>query len=122
MAGVATQIGAAGERAAMQWLRRNGYMIRDLNWRTGRYEIDIVAEKFGVVHFVEVKSRKSDGWTTPESAMTRSKQSALIHAARSYIAQYRVDNEFQFDLIAVDINADLSFDIRLTERVVDIRW
>ncbi len=122
MAGLTTLIGAEGERAAMQWLRRNGYMIRDLNWRSGRYELDIVAERHGVVHFVEVKSRKADGWTTPEAAMTRHKQESLLKAARAYIAQYKIVDEIQFDLVSVDIHPDLSLSIRLTERVVEIRW
>ncbi|MFI3305371.1 MAG: YraN family protein [Rikenellaceae bacterium] len=122
MAGLATRIGAAGEHAAMQWLRQRGYMIRDLNWRAGSYELDIVAERYGVVHFVEVKSRKTGSWTTPEQAMTQSKQQSLIKAARSYIAQYHINSEFQFDLVAVEINPDLTFDIRLRERVIDIRW
>ncbi|MFI3304243.1 MAG: YraN family protein [Rikenellaceae bacterium] len=122
MSCVGADIGSAGEKIAMQWLRRNGYLIRDLNWRAGRYELDIVAEKWGVIHFVEVKTRRSDGLTTPEDAMTRNKKDSLIKAARSYLSQYKIENEFQFDLVAVETHPDLSVDIRLTERVVDIRW
>ena len=39
------ETGRAGERAAAEYLRRAGYEICALNWRSGRYELDIVARK-----------------------------------------------------------------------------
>ena len=45
------ETGQAGERAATEHLRREGYDIRALNWRQGRYELDIVALKEGEVQF-----------------------------------------------------------------------
>ncbi len=116
------EIGAEAERVAMGWLRKRGYMIRDLNWRAGRYELDIVAERFGVVHFVEVKCRKAGGFTTPEEAMTPTKRDSLVKAARAYVAQYRVQEEYQFDLIAVDRHPDSTFEVRLIERAIEFRW
>ena len=38
-------IGMEGEEAAAEWLRANGYEILFRNWRSGRYELDIVATK-----------------------------------------------------------------------------
>ncbi|MBQ4539816.1 MAG: YraN family protein, partial [Alistipes sp.] len=37
------QIGRRGEDVAVEYLRSRGYMICAQNWRSGRYEIDIVA-------------------------------------------------------------------------------
>ncbi len=38
-------LGKAGEDAAAAYLERNGYAIRDRNWRKNRLELDIVATK-----------------------------------------------------------------------------
>ena len=112
------ETGREGERLAVAWLRRHGYIIHDLNWRNGRYEIDIIASRSGVLHFVEVKTRSVFGWSSPEEAMTPDKCRALLRGAASYIALHRLPHEPQFDLIAVDILPDGNTDIRYTENVI----
>ena len=52
-----TLIGARGEEIATEWLRARGYMIVSRNWRDGRYEVDIIAQRGFSLHFVEVKTR-----------------------------------------------------------------
>ncbi len=116
------QIGARGEQAAVAWLRERGYMIVSLNWRSGRYEIDIVATRLGVLHFVEVKSRISSGYTTPEQSITSVKREAMIRAARIYCAQYNNCEEIQFDLIAVEEQCDGALTIRMVEDVIELSW
>ncbi len=108
-------IGESGEKAAVKWLRAEGYLMHALNWRSGRYEIDIVAEKWGVIHFIEVKTRKADGWTTPEQAMTHRKVASFRRAVHDYIKQYRVRQEVQMDFIAVDMYPDSSVEVRFFE-------
>ena len=67
----AAETGQAGERAATEYLRRAGYDICARNWRQGRDELDIVALKEGVLHFVEVKTRRAGSLTPPEAAATQ---------------------------------------------------
>ncbi len=120
--GTTLNIGSIGEKAAVKWLRQRGYMMRDLNWRDGRYELDIVAEKLYVTHFIEVKTRRKDGLTTPEDAITKEKFVALVKAARSYIAQNHIKTECQFDLVAVDIEQNGELNIRMIENAMEFRW
>ena len=47
--------GALGEELARQFLARKGFHIITMNYRKPYGEIDIIAEKSGVVRFVEVK-------------------------------------------------------------------
>ncbi|MFI3279570.1 MAG: YraN family protein [Rikenellaceae bacterium] len=120
--GLTLEIGAQGERIAVKYLREHGFLIHDLNWRAGRYEIDVIAERWGVLHFVEVKTRRSSGWSKPEDAITKEKFSALRHAASSYIAQKRFFGETQFDLIAVEMQGDVAVEIRYIEKAMQCSW
>lgn len=114
-------IGRRGERAAETHLRKQGFRILDRNWRSGRYEIDLVARKGDTLHFVEVKTRKSGSLTTPEQAVTREKFDALCMAARAYLAANPWEGEIQFDLAAVDALAD-RYEVRYIPNAMTPRW
>ena len=108
----AAETGRAGERAATEYLRRAGYEICALNWRQGRYELDIVACREGVLHFVEVKTRRSGSLTPPEAAATQRKFRALSRAAACYLRTVGWEGEVQFDLAAAEAAADGSVRLR----------
>ena len=57
------ETGAIGENVAVKYLENKGFFIIDRNYRKKWGELDIIAQKDGLVHFVEVKtvSRKSYG-------------------------------------------------------------
>ena len=116
------QTGQYGEEIAARFLLGEGFELLHRNWRSGRYELDIVARKEGVLHIVEVKSRKADGLTAPEEAMTRAKFNALLRAAQQYVALYRIDAETQFDLIAVDLLPDFTHRLRYIPNAMVPRW
>ena len=116
------RIGQRGEEIAARVLRSEGFDLLHRNWRSGRYELDIVARKEGVLHIVEVKSRKADGLTAPEEAMTRKKFNALFRAAQQYVALYRIDADTQFDLIAVDLLPDSTHRLRYIPNAMVPRW
>ena len=58
-------IGCAGEELAALLLLQRGYRILARNFACRWGEIDIIAEKEGVLHFVEVKTRLSDTYGKP---------------------------------------------------------
>ena len=62
--------GKMAEDIAAEYLLTNGYIIRERNWRIGnRIEIDIIAEKDGIIVFVEVKAREGDFQSPPLKVM-----------------------------------------------------
>lgn len=99
------ELGEKGEFLALQLLEKKGYQILEKNWRTGKLEIDIIAEKEGFVVFVEVKTRTSNYLGDPELAVTRKKQSQLVKAADFYFKQTDCQLESRFDIITVILNS-----------------
>ena len=95
------ETGRAGERAAAEYLRRAGYEICALNWRSGRYELDIVARKAGIVHFVEVKTRTNLSCGLPREYVTPAKQKRLKKTALYYLSQKQLDCPARFDVAEV---------------------
>lgn len=122
MAGAASNIGARGEDMAVKWLRQRGFMIVHRNWREGRYELDIIAQKGFSMHFVEVKTRSKSGWGSPEDAITEEKFRALLHAANLYLGSHPTPLESQFDLIAVEIDALGNAEIRYIPNAMQTHW
>lgn len=114
----ADETGMMGEQMAISWLRSNGYIIHDTNWRYKRYEIDIVAYKQGLLHFIEVKTRKFGGLSSPEEALDRSKINAFVTAVKAYCRFKNVIYEVQYDLIAIDTYRFRDWALRHYERVI----
>ncbi|WP_290540949.1 YraN family protein [Alistipes sp.] len=116
------ETGRAGERAATEYLRSAGYEICALNWRQGRYELDIVARKDGVLHFVEVKTRHSGSLTPPEGAATQRKFRALSRAATCYLGVTGWEDEVQFDLAAAEVDDKGGIRVELIENALEYNW
>jgi putative endonuclease len=120
--GLTQKIGAEGEQTAVDWLRTQGFEIVARNWRSAPYELDIVARRWDVLHFVEVKSRDNLSWETPEEAITPAKQRSFRRAVEGYLALNPSELEPQLDLIAVDTSRDGSFEVRYIPDAVIARW
>lgn len=97
-------LGIRGEELAAGWLRQHGYTIRDRNWRSGRTEIDIIAENSEYIVFVEVKTRSADYQVSPVDAVNVPKQRTIIFAASNYLDQYNLNKEARFDIITLILN------------------
>lgn len=90
--------GQKGENAAFETLLAKGYLIRDRNWRSGKNEIDIVAEKGNRIIVVEVKSRSHPIYDISQ-VITRDKIRHLINAGNAYVKMFNLPHELQFDVI-----------------------
>lgn len=99
-------IETAGEHAeseAAQYLRRQKFTIIDRNWKTKWCEIDIIAERKGVIYFIEVKYRKNDKGGSGLAAITPKKLKQMKFAAELWLANKDVT---QAVLSAVEVSGD----------------
>lgn len=94
-------LGKIGERLACEYLIKQGYIVRETNWRLGKLEIDIVAEKDCRLVIVEVKTRANREFADPSETITTDKVSYLIRAAKAYMGLNPHFNEVQFDVITI---------------------
>ncbi len=94
-------LGLEGETLAVEYLEQRGFQILERNWRSGHKEIDIIAAKGDCVHFVEVKTRSTALWGTPEASVTASKRKLIILAANHYIQKNNIAKEARFDVISI---------------------
>ena len=116
------ETGQRGETATADYLRRAGYSIQARNWRQGRDELDLVALRDGVLHIVEVKTRRAGSLTPPEAAATRRKFRALTRAAGCYLRATDWRGEVQFDVAAVELAADGEARVELIENALEYNW
>jgi len=95
--------GKWGEREAEKHLRGKGYRIIGRRVRVGgRDEIDLVMRDGDVLVFVEVKTRASERYGRPISAVDRHKRQVTSRAAVRYIQKLKTpDVLFRFDVVEV---------------------
>ena len=79
-------LGAVYEEKAADYLRERGYTVRTRNYHDRYGELDIVAEKDGVLVIVEVKYRSGTRFGSPLEAVTPQKQRRICRAAMGYFA------------------------------------
>lgn len=95
-------LGEAGERVAETWLAQRGWVILDRRFRNGHRDLDLVAEREGVVAFVEVKARTGKDFGQPVEAVNWRKQRELSRSASVWIARFgRSEQTFRFDVVGV---------------------
>lgn len=94
--------GQRGERAAVRFLRKNGFRILDKNWRYGRYELDIVAERQGCIVFVEVRGRTLNSLQSGFDSIDYKKKRAIRYAANAYRRTHPGIKTYRFDVISID--------------------
>jgi putative endonuclease len=94
--------GALGEKLATKYLKKRGYRILARNYSTDSGEIDIVAYDHGVIAFVEVKTRTTDEFGPPESAVTPHKMQQIQRVARQYATHFRLyDTSWRYDCVFI---------------------
>ena len=106
-------VGKLGEDLTARYLTKRGHRIIEQNAGYKAGEIDVVSEKDGTVHFVEVKSKrvanidevKPDEKYRPEERVHAFKQKQIRHAVEIYTNSHNVE-KWQVDVAAVFIDVE----------------
>lgn len=94
--------GAAGEARAAAALQAEGWTIHARRLRTEAGEIDLIAEKAGLLVFLEVKVRRR--LADAAAALSAQQRARLLHAAAIVLAEHPDWGRqgVRFDVIVVD--------------------
>lgn len=97
--------GQEAEALAAEYFLKEGYVIRERNWRLGNLEIDLILEKDRTMVFVEVKARSS---SEDEALLSINfkKRSRIINAADVYLRRETKLYQYRFDIVTFTGNRD----------------
>jgi len=100
-------VGILGEKLAGDFLGQNGYRILETNYRCPEGEIDIIAEDRDSLVFVEVRTKKSLEFGSPEESITPAKMRKL-RAVAAYYQQHHdnLPSLWRIDVVAVVLGRD----------------
>jgi putative endonuclease len=96
-------VGNKGEELACQYLKKQGYLILERNFRIRDGEIDIIAKDKNILVFVEVKTRYSHDFGLPIESITPWKIKFLLKSALFYLQKIRWgDKPYRLDAVLID--------------------
>ncbi|WP_200762727.1 YraN family protein [Nitrosophilus alvini] len=90
--------GNFAETRVCEYLISEGFVIVERNFYSRFGEIDIIASRNGILHFIEVKSGKN---FDPVYAVTPSKLSKIIKTVDYFFLKTGIDTDYQIDAVIV---------------------
>ena len=105
-------VGREGENIAAAYLKKEKYCILARNWHIRYGEIDIIAEKYGVIYFVEVKAASNCQYARPGDKVNARKRKQIAKAAQAWFAQQGKETMSALLIAEVDLGTK---EVRLTE-------
>ena len=97
--------GKLGEKLAKEFLEKRGYHIAETNYRCPEGEIDIIARQSDYLVFIEVRTKKSLQFGSPEESITAVKREKMRNTALRY--RQNRDNLpllWRIDVVAVELD------------------
>jgi putative endonuclease len=96
-------LGKWGEELAAGWLTEQGFLVRHRNWRYRRGEIDIIATRGEVYHFIEIKCSIGNTFGNPEERVSKAKLRTMMRTASHWLYEQGVPGEkrVQYDVLAI---------------------
>jgi|SRR5665213_796484 len=95
--------GMFGEKIAAKYLSEKGYTILHQNWRHSHWEVDIIASFKNILHFIEVKTRRTEKFGFPEEDVSEKKIKNLINASEEFLLLNPEWKLIQFDVLSITI-------------------
>lgn len=108
-----TELGRQAEDAVAGLLEQHGFEILARNWRTRVCEIDIIAQKKGVIYFVEAKYRTSPAQGDGFEYITSKKLKQMEFAAQMWLQHNGSENDWR--LMAASVSGLDFEEIELVE-------
>jgi len=104
-------LGKIGEALGKTFLEEQSYKILHLNWKHSYYEIDIIASKEDVLHFIEVKTRRGQRFGLPEESVDEKKIEKIMKAAEEFLFLFPAWIKIQYDVLSIlfDMNKTPEF-------------
>jgi len=97
--------GILGEKLAKDFLKKRGYRIIETNYRCPEGEIDIIAKHKDSLVFIEVRTKKSLEFGSPEESITRTKRERLRTAAARYRQTHNnLPLSWRIDVVAIELD------------------
>lgn len=107
------QKGYKGEALAEAFLKQKWYRILYKNYTVQGGEIDLIAEKDGILVFVEVKTFWADTFGPPEYAVDNNKKRFLLRAIYKYISENgKHYTDWRCDLVSIEFVAPFKAKIK----------
>ena len=98
-------LGAKGETIAVSLLRRQGYTILERNFHSRFGEIDVVAQDVDTLVFVEVKTRWSRKFGSPEEAVGKRKIKSIEKVGQYFrLLHPNVPLAERIDVVAIELD------------------
>ena len=102
MAHAPHELGQAGETAAAEYFVARGYEVLARGYRHGRAEVDLVLRQgTALLVFVEVKTRSSSQYGTPETFVSARKKELFRLAATHLQEELDWRGDIRFDIVAL---------------------
>ena len=100
------QLGDFGERVAAAHLEAKGYRVIARSYRGREGQVDIIAQRDGVLAFVEVKTRRGDEFGSALEALGDTQARRLLAAADEFAQEHPgLPEDRRIDLIAIDLDS-----------------
>lgn len=101
------KVGNLGENIAREYLKSKGYGIVENNYRSKYAEIDLIArDKQKILTFVEVRTKTSEEFMSPEESIDKKKICRLIGNAKAYLGKINYKGLARIDTVCIVLSKE----------------